>query len=140
MGFVVTGISQHADVSALQTALRGAGLAVDPLDVIEPDGVIVPTSAPGIASSNVGPIETGTGVPGLTSGRGPTIGGSGYLRDDSPLGDLLSDYGIPDDELANYLDALHAGRFVVAYRATAETVEAVERAFAAAGLAKVKRF
>ena len=76
MGLVVTGISPSGDISALEMALKAAGLPLDPIQVIGPDD-----STQGAASSqglaNPGLMTgdgQGTGVPGVTSGV-PTAGG-----------------------------------------------------------------
>ena len=142
MGLVVTGISQSGDTTALEAALKGAGLPLDPIQLIGPDD-----STQGAASSmglgNPGLMTgggQGTGVPGVTSGV-PTAGGYGtrYFRNEA-LGDRLGDLEIPDDQVENYVDALQAGRSVVAYFAKPETVAQVETIFRSSGLAKVKTF
>ena len=70
MGLVVTGISQSGDLTAVEAALKAAGLPLDPIQVIGPDD-----STQGAASSmgiaNPGLMTgggQGTGVPGVTSG------------------------------------------------------------------------
>ena len=142
MGLVVTGISQNGDTAALEAALKAAGLPLDPVQLIGPDD-----STQGAASSmglgNPGLMTgggQGTGVPGVTSGA-PTAGGYGtrYFRNEA-LGDRLGDLEIPDDEVDNYVDALQAGRSVVAYFAKPETLAQVETIFRSSGLAKVKTF
>jgi len=82
----------------------------------------------------------GTGVPGITSGV-PTAGGYGtrYFRNEG-LADRLGDLEIPDDEVDNYVDALGAGRSVIAYFAKKESLAQVEIAFRATNLAKIKTF
>ena len=143
MGLVVTGISQNGDTSALEAALKAAGLPLDPLQLIGPDD-----STQGAASSmgltNPGLMTgggQGTGVPGVTSVS--PIGGSGsrYFRNEA-LSDRLGDLEIPDDQVDNYVDALAAGRSVVAYFAKAENVTQVETIFRepSTGLARVKKF
>ncbi len=142
MGLVVTGISQNGDIASLEAALKAAGLPLDPIQLIGPDD-----STQGAASS-MGLADPGlmtgggqgTGVPGVTSGV-PSAGGYGtrYFRNEA-LGDRLGDLEIPDDEVDNYIDALQAGRSVVAYFAKSETVAQVETIFRDGGLAKVKRF
>ena len=142
MGLVVTGISQSGDTAALEAALKAAGLPLDPIQLIGPDD-----STQGAASSmglgNPGLMTgggQGTGVPGITSGV-PTAGGYGtrYFRNEA-LSDRLGDLEIPDDEVENYVDALQAGRSVVAYFAKPETIAQVEAIFRSSGLAKVKTF
>ena len=143
MGLVVTGISQSGDTTALESALKSAGFPLDPIQLIGPHD-----STQGIASSRgvvnpgymVGGMETGTGVPGITSGRS-AVGGYGtrYFRNES-LADRLGDLEIPDDEIENYIEALEAGRSVVAYFAKPENIDKVTELFRASGLAKVKTF
>jgi hypothetical protein len=138
----VTGISQNGDIAAIEVALRAQGLPLDPIQLIGPDD-----STQGAASSmgltNPGLMTgggQGTGVPGITSGV-PTVGGYGtrYFRNEA-LSDRLGDLEIPDDEMDNYVDALGAGRSVVAYFAKPETVTQIESIFRASGLLKVKTF
>lgn len=142
MGLVVTGISQDGDTTALESALKAAGLPLDPIQLIGPDD-----STQGAASS-MGLADPGlmtgggqgTGVPGITSGV-PTPGGYGvrYFRNEA-LSDRLGDLEIPDDEVENYVDALEAGRSVVAYFAKPENIAQVTDLFRASGLARVKTF
>jgi hypothetical protein len=144
VGLVVTGISQSGEIAPLEAALKAAGLALDPLQLIGPDD-----STQGAASS-MGLADPGlmtgggqgTGVPGITSGN-PTAGGYGtrYFRNEA-LSDRLGDLEIPDDEVENYVAALQAGRSVVAYFAKPESLANVEAVFRdpAAGLVKVKTF
>ena len=142
MGLVVTGISQDGDTTALESALKAAGLPLDPIQLIGPDD-----STQGAASS-MGLADPGlmtgggqgTGVPGITSGV-PTPGGYGvrYFRNEA-LSDRLGDLEIPDDEVENYVDALEAGRSVVAYFAKPENIAQVTELFRASGLARVKTF
>jgi hypothetical protein len=144
VGLVVTGISQSGDTTALEAALKAAGLPLDPIQVIGPDD-----STQGAASSlglaNPGLMTgggQGTGVPGVTSGA-PTAGGYGtrYFRNET-LSDRLGDLEIPDDEVENYVDALQAGRSVVGYFAKPENIARVEAIFRdpEMGLAKIKTF
>jgi hypothetical protein len=144
VGLVVTGISQTGDTSALEAALRTAGLPLDPIQVIGPDD-----STQGAASSlgmvNPGLMTgggQGTGVPGVTSGV-PSAGGYGtrYFRNEA-LWDRLGDLEIPDDEVDNYIGALEARRSVIAYFAKPDNLAAVEAIFRdpSIGLAKVKTF
>ena len=132
---IVTGISQDGDTSVLARALKTAGLALDPLQVIAPDDS-PPLTATSLREpdnlAGVG-LETGTGVPGLTNVE------PGVRAGDS-LWDMLADLNIPDDELENYVDALEAGRTIVAYHATSRNTAAVEGLFRANGMATVKTF
>ncbi len=134
MGLVVTGISQDGDIKALEAALKDAGLKLDPIQLISGDD-----SIEGVARRQVGTgLITGgqgTGVPGINS-DGP---GLSYFRNES-LSDRLGDLEIPDSEMDNYVEALEAGRSVVAYFAHEDSVAKVEELFRASGLAKVKIF
>jgi hypothetical protein len=142
VGLVVTGISQNGDITALEAALKAAGLPLDPIQVIGPDD-----STQGAASSlglantglNIGGGQ-GTGVPGITSAS-PSMGGSTrYFRNEA-LSDRLGDLEIPDDEVDNYIEALQAGRSVVGYFAKPETLAQVESIFrSSGGLVKIKTF
>jgi len=135
VGLVVTGISQDGDIKALEVALKAAGLKLDPIQLISSDD-----STEGVARRQIGTgLITGggqgTGVPGLTN-DGP---GLVYFRNES-LSDRLGDLEIPDSEMDNYVEALEAGRSIVAYFAHEDTVAKVEEIFRAGGLAKVKTF
>ena len=138
MSLVVTGIAETSALDALGAALTAAGLSLDHIQTVEPGDDDGPLVHGVVTGPNVGGIETGTGVPGLTSGN---LGGGGrtYFRDET-LTERLSDFEIPDDEVDNYLDALAAGRTIVAYFAKDDTIDRVEGAFRAAGIAKIKRF
>jgi hypothetical protein len=135
VGLVVTGISQDGDIKSIEAALTAAGLKLDPIQLISGDD-----STEGVARRQVGTgLITGggqgTGVPGInTDGPGLT-----YFRNES-LSDRLGDLEIPDSEVDNYVEALEAGRSVVAYFAHEDTVAKVEEIFRAGGLAKVKTF
>jgi hypothetical protein len=141
---VVTGISQNGDTASLESALKAAGLPLDPLQLIGPDD-----STQGAGAAARGVVDPGlmtgggqgTGVPGITSGRGTSIGGYGteYFRNET-LSDRLGDLEIPDDEVDNYVDALEAGRSVVAYFAKPENLAQVEQIFRASTLVKIKVF
>ena len=142
MGLVVTGISQSGDIQALESALKEAGLPLDPIQLIGPDD-----STQGAASSqalrNPGLMlggGQGTGVPGITSGT-PTAGGynTRVFRNEA-LWDRLGDLEIPDDEVDNYIEALQAGRSVVGYFAKPENLDQVTALFRSSGLRKVKTF
>lgn len=143
MGLVVTGISQNGDITALEAALKAAGLPLDPIQVIGPeDSTQGAASSMGMANSglNLGGGQ-GTGVPGITSATPIGGGGSRYFRNEA-LSDRLGDLEIPDDQVENYVDALGAGRTVVAYFAKAENLAQVEQIFRepSAGLVRVKTF
>ena len=143
MGLVVTGISQDGNIEALETALTEAGLPLDPIQLIGPDDSTQGMASRGLANpgylSGSG-MGSGTGVPGITSGV-PTSGGYGteFFRNET-LSDRLGDLEIPDDEMDNYVEALMAGRSVVAYFAKPDTIDQVTAIFQSGGLAKVKVF
>ena len=142
MGLVVTGISQSGDITGLEAALKAAGLPLDSVQLIGPDDSTQGSaSARGvIGGGGIMGGGTGTGVPGITSGM-PTAGGSGtsFFRNET-LSDRLGDLEIPDDQVQNYIDALQAGRSVVAYFAKPDTLAQVETIFRESGLARVKTF
>ncbi len=77
----------------------------------------------------------GTGVPGLTSS------GSGldFLNDEYVQAEV-GILPIPDDERANYNDALDEGRVVVAYQCSEADTNAVEAAMHQAGVNKIKTY
>ncbi len=134
MGLVVTGISPDGDIKALETLLKNAGLALDPIQLISGED-----STEGVARRQIGPrLMTGDRagyVPGINS-SGP---GLSYFRNES-LSDRLGDLEIPDSEVENYVEALESGRSVVAYFAKPDTLSTVEEIFRGSGLAKVKVF
>ncbi|MGH7716009.1 MAG: hypothetical protein ACREML_08440, partial [Vulcanimicrobiaceae bacterium] len=67
-------------------------------------------------------------------------GHSTYFRNEE-LWDRLDDFEIPDDEIENYLEALSAGRSVVAYFAgKPDNVPKLETLFRSSGLSKIKTF
>jgi hypothetical protein len=138
MGLVVTGISPSSDIAALEGELTANGFSLEHIQVVEAGDDTGPMAHGIVAARGGGGLETGTGVPGLTSGN--TSGANQtYFRDES-LVERLGDFEIPDDEIQNYVDALAAGRSVVAFFAKDESIEQVEAIFRAAGLARVKRF
>ena len=117
MGLVVTGILQNGDIKALETSLKDAGLPLDPIQLISGED-----STEGVARRQVGPrIMTGDHaayVPGINnSGVGLS-----YFRNES-LSDRLGDLEIPDSEVENYVEALEAGRSIVAYFAKPDSIE-----------------
>ena len=134
MGLVVTGISQTGDLQALEASLKGAGFPLDPIQLISGED-----STEGVARRQISPrLMTGDNaayVPGINN-SGP---GLSYFRNES-LSDRLADLEIPDSELDNYVEALDAGRRIVAYFAKPETIVQVEAIFRESGLAKVKTF
>jgi len=142
VGLVVTGISQTGDITALESALKADGLPLDPIQLIGPDDSTQGAASRGIVNPGyMTGSGQGTGVPGITSGRGATSGGYGtsFFRNET-LSDRLGDLEIPDDEMDNYVGALQAGRSIVAYFAKDDTIDRVTEIFRASGLVKVKRF
>jgi hypothetical protein len=142
VGLVVTGISQSQDVSALEAALRNAGFSLEPLQVIsgggEPEALshFQANASNGIGRDRIMLSNGGTGVPGLT---GPSSSGRPHFRTEASP-DRLGDLEIPDSQIDNYLDALDAGRSVVAYFAKPTTLTQLEDIFRGAGLAVVRTF
>lgn len=149
MGLVVTGISQDGNIRKLEDALKAEGFSLEPIQLIQPDD-----SDKNLTDAvNQGHIETelmdggtgqGTGVPGLSSHGGGSLSElvqhrQGYFRNEA-LSDRLGDFEINDSEIDNYLEALEAGRSVVAYFAKPSDVARVEEIFRASGVAKVKTF
>jgi hypothetical protein len=135
VGLVVTGISQNGDIKALEASLKAAGLPLDPIQLIGGED-----STEGVARRQVGPrIMTGDHSGGYVPGINSSGGGLNYFRNES-LSDRLGDLEIPDSEVENYVEALEAGRHIVAYFAKPETIAKVEEIFHGAGLAKVKTF
>jgi hypothetical protein len=134
MGLAIVAISPKEDLKALESALAGEGLPLGPLQLISPD-----EASQGLARSLLGSdLMTGAGtvrVPGINDGRRAVE----LFRHES-LTDRLGDLEIPDSEIDNYLEALEAGRSIVAYFAKPETVERVVEIFKGANLARVTRY
>ena len=147
MPLVVTGIAQNGDISGLEGALRDAGLPLDPIQVIGADESDANLADVDSAQRRDSEIMLGggqgTGVPGISGGsRDYELPHSQnvYFRNEE-LWDRLGDLEIPDDEIENYLEALSAGRSVVAYFAgKPDAVAKVEQIFRSSGLAKVKTY
>ena len=77
----------------------------------------------------------GTGVPGLTrSGSGLDFLNSEYIEAEVGI------IPIPEDERANYNEALAQGRTVIAYECSDTDVAALEAAMRQAGVQKVKTY
>lgn len=145
MPFIVTGISQDGNTSAIEAALTSGSLSLESLEVLGANDADVTISASGLVDTGIitgGGLETGTGVPGITSaGRG--VGGRSHITGGSNSGSLwdrLADLAIPDDEVENYAEALESGRSIVAFHGSSSTAAKVEALFRDAGLTKVKTF
>ncbi len=134
MGLVVTGISANGDIKALEVLLKDAGLPLDPIQLISGED-----STEGVARRQMGARlmtgDRGGYVPGINNSGS----GLSYFRNES-LSDRLGDLEIPDSEVDNYVQALEAGRSVVAYYAKPQSLSQVEEIFRTSGLAKVKVF
>ena len=130
---VVLGLSQTEDIRAVKTALGAAGLSLEALDTVGPgdgDANLVADRAPsGIITSG-----GGTGVPGINSSS------ASRGIDVDELSDRLGDFGVPDSELDNLLEAVERGKTIVAYHATADNADRVTAAFDSANLSNVRRF
>ena len=137
MALVVTALSPNGDLTALRSALQGAGFSLDGLSVVDPQETSSPVSR-GIAGDDLMTTDsgTGTGVPGISHTQRPA---RSYFRDDS-VADRLGDFEIPDSQLDNYVEALERGRYVVAYFAHTDTIDRVEALFREANLLNVRRF
>ena len=135
MGLVVTGISQDGNIVALENALKSAGIPLDAIQLIGPDD-----STQGVSRGIIGPrIMTGDRSGGFVPGINSSGSGLEFFRNES-LSDRLGDLEIPDSEVENYVEALEAGRSIVAFFAKPETIVQVEAIFHASSLAKVKIF
>jgi hypothetical protein len=148
VGLVVTGISQSADTAAIEQALRAAGLSLEPLTVYSSGDGPEDRADSGVRFVYTGTDSArnilgrgseltsfgGTEVPGLGTDSGPE-----YFPTES-ISLQLSELEIPDDEVDNYVDAIDAGRSVVAYFAGPDTLAAAEAAFRSSGLANVRTF
>jgi hypothetical protein len=136
MAFVVTGLSQSEDISSVSAALRAAGLPTDPLQAIGPDDASENLSDSALVEPDILTSDEGARVPGINSGGSrPRT----YFRNEN-LVDRLGDFGIPESELDNYLEAVERGNPVVAYFANASNADKVSAAFNSASLANVRTF
>jgi len=135
MAFVVTGLSQSEDISSVSAALRAAGLPTDPLQAVGPDDASENLSDSALVEPDILTSDEGTRVPGINSGGRPRT----YFRNEN-LVDRLGDFGIPESELDNYLEAVERGKTVVAYFANASNADNVSAAFNSASLANVRTF
>jgi len=136
MAFVVTGLSQSEDISSVSAALRAAGLPTDPLQAVGPDDASDNLSAGALVDADIITSDEGTRVPGINSGGGTS---RAFFRNEN-LVDRLGDFGIPESELDNYLEAVERGKTVVAYFANAGNADKASAAFSSANLANVRTF
>ena len=149
MPLVVTGISQDANVEAVEKALRDAGLSVEPLSVY-----VAGDEASGTVDAHSSFVYMGNdsirdmlarGSAGIYSSGGGNVPGielsssSEYFAPETVTNEL-SELDIPDSEIENYEEAMDAGHGVVAYFARPETLSAIEGAFRAAGLRNVRTY
>lgn len=135
MSTVVTGLSQDGDVKGLESALKAAGVSLEPLQVIGPEDS-TPSISGGLVGEDLFIGDTSTGVPGI-SGHHRRI--QRFFRNES-LDDRLGDLEIPESELDNYVDALERGRTVVAYFSKPDTADRVAEIFRNAKLLNVRTF
>jgi hypothetical protein len=84
--------------------------------------------------------ETGTGVPGISSGGGSQATLEGFTHHEVASRKYLAGFPIPDDEVENFGDAAAEGRAVVLYLDAGSQAQAVAAAFKAAGLRNVRVF
>lgn len=131
---VVLGLSQTSETRALRSALTEAGFSLDSLQIVEPDDEAA-SLARGVTTSGILTSEGATGVPGLTRGTGA----GEFFRNESIV-DRLADFGIPESELDNFVEALERGRTVVAYFAKPENSVKVADIFSSQGLSNVRQF
>ncbi len=134
MGLVVTGISQNGDIKALEASIVAAGLSLEPIQLISGGDNGAGYTRRSLSSQIMTGDRSGS-VPGLNS-RGPSL--SSFRSD--PGSEQLADLDIPDSEVDNYVEALEAGRSIVAYYAKPTSVTIIEDLFRTSGLAKVKVF
>jgi hypothetical protein len=146
LGLTVTGISQSSDIKGLEKALTDAGFSLEHIQMVSPDD----------SDINLADVESGqridtelilgggqgTGVPGISGGRSDfAVNHNPHFFRNEELWDRLGDFEIPDDEIENYLEALGAGRSVVAFFASKpDAVPQLEGIFRASGLAKIKTY
>lgn len=81
--------------------------------------------------------ETGTSVPGITSGHSASGLGT-FTHHEAASRQYLAGYSLPDDEIENFGDAVAEGRAVVLYTDGVTDAQAVAAAFKAAGLKNVR--
>ncbi len=145
---VVTGISQNANTDALASALRAASLSLDPLAVFTsgdaPDDqadsgirfIYSGSDSPHNVLGQTGEITSfgGAEVPGLGAGESHE-----YFAPESITSEL-SEVGIPDSAIDVLVEAIDAGKSIIAYQARPDNHAAVEQIFRSAGLANVTTY
>ena len=145
---VVTGISQNTNTQPIEQALRAASLSIDPLSVFTSGDA--PDDR---ADSGIRFVYSGSDTPKtilgrtseLTSFGGTEVPGLGlsetaeYFTPES-VTDELSETGIPDSALDNYVDAIEAGKSIITYQALAADQGRVEQIFRDGGLANVRSY
>jgi hypothetical protein len=146
VAIVVGTFDDHDAITALSAALKNSGVDVSKLRVVGNEEVPTELAAPEVEYVWLGDVggtratglenveqETGTGVPGLTSGGSRPVS--------SPeLGDYLSDLGIPDAKTDTYGKAVDAGKWLAGYPVYGDGIEPVKSAFTSAGAKSVEVF
>jgi hypothetical protein len=149
VSLVVTGIAQNEDTKPVETALRAAGLSLEGLVVFCAGEAREERAETGVryiysgsesirnilGTGSIGILSLGPEVPGISTESAPPE----YFRDET-MTDELSDLDIPDSELDNYVEAIEAGRCLVAYYAERSTVDTAAGAFRQSGIANVRVF
>jgi hypothetical protein len=130
---VVVGLSQTEDTSALSAALTAAGLSPDDLQSVGPDDA-AENLAREATPSGIITSDRGMSVPGIAGGENRT-----FFYDESVV-DRLGDFGIPEKDFDNYLEAIERGKTIVAYFAKPDNVDKVAAAFTAANLSNVRQY
>ena len=149
---LVVGIFPGSDAKTLEDALSAQQLDLSkikvvgarPQDDVDSDlefvDVIQEAEAPTSDSMTEGTgvwDDTGTAVPGIV-GRQARLESFTHLQ--SPHVQYFSGFQIPDDEVANFSDAVTDGRSVVIYPAAGADAATIAAAFRAAGLRNVRSY
>ena len=147
---LVVGIFSEAKASSLEPALAAQNLDASKVRVFSVDGddgdselqfVDVIQEADeeyGDMTRHTGilPDSSGMAVPGIQGSEVPL---TSFVTPNNAK-HYLDGYGIPDDEVDNYDDAIRDGRAVVVYTADPSEVATVEAAFKTAGLQHVRSY
>lgn len=147
---LVVGIFPEAKASSLEPALAAQNVDARKVRVFSIDGddgeselqfVDVVREADeqyGDMTRNTGvlPDSSGTSVPGIQGSEVPL---ASFVTPDSSK-HYLDGYGIPDDEVDNFDDAIREGRAVVVYSGDPSEAPAIEAAFKTAGLLHVRSY